>query len=588
MTLREAKQCRYVNRSALRLKLSEATTLWVKIQNNRAGLLLPSLTVHVVPHLVRKIDLFDGATNRLIAGPAGFNYPYHPATDYLGGYSFFFNAAATQTQALYLRIQTGGLPYAFVRASRADQPDLEQLNQQFTIGMHIGVLGLLSVVGLGAFVATRNRVAGAFTLLLLNLLINTLAGSGFLLMHAWGDSPHFNSTFFAVMFYLRAAAWVYLVQSILAPYTTPHWYARFCWGSYLLVVLMMALGLMGHEGWAAVLVLVFGITVIPIFQMAAIYRTKDVDRTYQRMLLLGYATVVVLSWVALLITLFPIDNPATPILLTRVVDNVTPLMLVILAVSYYRQTTRQLASAQQEGLQMRLGLELERKLRDERKLLIDMLTHELKNPLASINLAVGSLTRMIGQEQTPISRRLRNIAVSVRSMDLVIERCHFMNQLDREALAAAPVVMSIESAIQDVLERFADRHRVAVTAQGHDAFVTDRDFFLIIISNLVENALKYSPKDSEVCVDVQGTSSERGHALTITVSNAIGAQGAPDATLVFSRFYRNPQALNSAGSGVGLYIVQALARTLGGEIEYVGASEQVHFVLQLPELNHHG
>jgi signal transduction histidine kinase len=232
---------------------------------------------------------------------------------------------------------------------------------------------------------------------------------------------------------------------------------------------------------------------------------------------------------------------------------------------------------------MQLGLAFEHKLKEERKLMVDMLTHELKNPLASISLAIGSLSNIFKDGNSMIERRLRNIDQSVRSMDAVIERCNLMNQLDQSALTYNAERIDLRQAIEEVLQRSGQRTRVALSIDSSSYVVTDLQFFQMIVSNLIDNALKYSPDTTTVHVCVHREKCESPEQLIIEVSNQISAKGAPDPKLVFTRFYRHTMAHDTSGSGVGLYLAQTLARLMGGRIVYEPTPGHVVFRVWLPQ-----
>jgi signal transduction histidine kinase len=583
LTLSQAKQCNYVSRNELDLAISQGSVIWVRVSAQNQAERQAPISIHVAPYLIKRIEIFNGNTDELLAGPVGMEFAFSEQHGRLGGYSFTLNPAVTLTSIYYARLVTSGLPYAFVTATMLDQASNHQDDLQVGLGIHLGVLGLLLLASAGLYAATRDRIAGCFALVILNLLLATLSGSGWLAEHLWRNSPQFNTFFFNANLYLRVGLWVLLAQAFLAPYKAPDWYRHGCHIVYVIVGVMMLLPLVGLTQLSNWLLLVLGVTLIPAWQIAAIQVTQEIRIAYKRILLAGFALGAVLVWLTLLVTLFRVGSPGISIQFARLVDYVNPLVLLSLVVLHYRETVMQLAETKKENLTMRLGLSFEKKLREERKLLIDMLTHEIKNPLASISLAVGSLAKAFKGDQSQIQRRIENIDQSVRSMDLVIERCNLMNQLDQSTLSAQPEQVDLLEVIETIRNRFPEPQRVIVELNGDKIFFTDAQFFQMIISNLVENALKYSPVDHEVYVSV--TRPPNPNLLSITITNKIGPKGAPDPNMVFHRFYRNPLAQDTAGSGVGLCLVYQLVQLLKGQIAYEPSPINVIFKLEIPEAN---
>ncbi len=99
--------------------------------------------------------------------------------------------------------------------------------------------------------------------------------------------------------------------------------------------------------------------------------------------------------------------------------------------------------------------------------------------------------------------------------------------------------------------------------------------------------MKYSKADSVVDVDIQRGGQYGESSLLVSVSNVTGQQGCPDPDKVFVRFYRNPFASDTTGSGVGLYLVRELTKLLKGFVRYSYSADtnRVSFVVELPELS---
>jgi signal transduction histidine kinase len=119
--------------------------------------------------------------------------------------------------------------------------------------------------------------------------------------------------------------------------------------------------------------------------------------------------------------------------------------------------------------------------------------------------------------------------------------------------------------------------------QGAFVVKGDRDELVAAVTNLVDNAIKYSGERVKVGVEVARTGARR---VAISVRDqGIGITG-QELKRVFRRFYRLPAALQSRvrGTGLGLSIVRAVARRHGGRAyaESRGAGRGSTFTLELP------
>ncbi|MBM4221473.1 MAG: ATP-binding protein, partial [Gammaproteobacteria bacterium] len=107
----------------------------------------------------------------------------------------------------------------------------------------------------------------------------------------------------------------------------------------------------------------------------------------------------------------------------------------------------------------------------------------------------------------------------------------------------------------------------------------DRDLIFQAVSNLLDNAIKYSPAGSGVHLDMRD---DGGH-LTITVSDQ--GPGVPEAERgkVLDRFYRTASVTGIPGSGLGLSLVNAIARHHGGQLILADNAPGLRVLLELPK-----
>jgi two-component system, sensor histidine kinase LadS len=125
--------------------------------------------------------------------------------------------------------------------------------------------------------------------------------------------------------------------------------------------------------------------------------------------------------------------------------------------------------------------------------------------------------------------------------------------------------------------------RITVTGDPNLHFVSDLNFFRVAIANLIDNALKYSPKDSVIKIDFHFSAGKQGSGLFVLVVNETGILGAPDPSQVFKKYYRNQSATKISGSGLGLFLVSELIKILDGEISYSLQEESAVFTIWIPD-----
>jgi signal transduction histidine kinase len=218
---------------------------------------------------------------------------------------------------------------------------------------------------------------------------------------------------------------------------------------------------------------------------------------------------------------------------------------------------------------------------------INAVTHELKTPVASIRLYLETLqTRPVDEARrkefyrimlddserllSTIEQVLRTGRMGASSRKLNLERLDLGGVVE-ECLARA---RKLYHAPAEALEY---RPGPPVTVMA------DPDDVRAAVSNLIDNAVKYSGKQIQVTVE---TASVDGKYVAVRVRDR--GMGIPKSELkqIFKRFYRapGPMAKHVKGTGLGLYIVRSVAKRHGGRAwaESEGPGHGSTFVLQLP------
>ena len=217
----------------------------------------------------------------------------------------------------------------------------------------------------------------------------------------------------------------------------------------------------------------------------------------------------------------------------------------------------------------------EKQHRQAQSQLMTMLTHELKTPLSVIRMALG-----VGTQSIEIKERADR---AVRDMNTVIDRSAWSDRLQDGQFTLTAVACDLAQELEQLKAQTNSPARVDLTVcHPNPSLVTDVASLRMILSNLIENALKYSPADSRIEVEVAARSQEEKAGLCVSVTNLPGAAGWPDPVLIFDKYYRSPGAHRQTGSGLGLYLAATMARQLGGELVHRNGQQSVRFELWLP------
>lgn len=220
----------------------------------------------------------------------------------------------------------------------------------------------------------------------------------------------------------------------------------------------------------------------------------------------------------------------------------------------------------------------ERQQREEQSMLITMLSHEIKTPLSVLKLVVDE--KLAGTELEGHANR------AVNNIDFIINRCLHLGRIDARAIHVHATSLPLDTFLNGLIIELKAENRFLLKCDQNLIAQTDADILRVIVSNLLENALKYAKASTSIQLTVARHIHNGQTGVQFQLSNEIGSMGTPDPLQVFKKYYRNASATKISGSGLGLYIVYELVNVLGGLVTYQPQPEQqpqhVIFKLWIP------
>jgi signal transduction histidine kinase len=218
---------------------------------------------------------------------------------------------------------------------------------------------------------------------------------------------------------------------------------------------------------------------------------------------------------------------------------------------------------------------------------INAVTHELKTPVTSIRLYLQTLqTRPVDEEKR--KEFYRTMLDDSERLMSTIEQVLRTGRLGAASREVHLTRVDLDDLVRSCVERVRKLHNVGDEAVryescGQASVMADVEDVRAAVTNLIDNAVKYSGNQVKVTVRTEHTG-----AGFITVRVRDEGPGIPRSELkrVFRRFYRVPGPLASRikGTGLGLYIVRTVARRHGGRAwaESEGPGRGSTFALELP------
>ncbi|HAZ45414.1 MAG TPA: hypothetical protein DDW76_35120 [Cyanobacteria bacterium UBA11369] len=231
------------------------------------------------------------------------------------------------------------------------------------------------------------------------------------------------------------------------------------------------------------------------------------------------------------------------------------------------------------------ALEKQTEINELKTRFISIISHEFRNPLNKIFLSADLLKNYNDRwTQEQKKQQLNYILSAAKQTKRALDDLLLVNQAETGKLKFQPGLLDLEKFCRQIVEEMqatADKEQtITFTAQGHTSACLDEKLLRPVLTNLLSNAMKYSPSGSNIEFDLI---CENGEAILQIKDSGIGISPADRAKL-FSSFYRGSNVGKIEGIGLGLSIVKQCVELHGGNIAIeseVGVGTKVTVTLPL-------
>ncbi|MBF0515988.1 MAG: sensor histidine kinase [Nitrospirae bacterium] len=272
-------------------------------------------------------------------------------------------------------------------------------------------------------------------------------------------------------------------------------------------------------------------------------------------------------------------------LIGRVSGSVSPSPFVFLPhmILLSIAVTNKLTNIKEQKDKAEATLIIERKTIEEQRQFMDLIAHELRTPLSIID-GSAQLLVLSGILRAQDDFQVRRILSGMKMVSALLNNFLTDERITSGANALNTAVENIRGLIDECI---ADARLYAVNRNIQcdidalpESFVCDRVLLKVLLTNLLDNALKYSPPQSDV--RIKGWTAEKGEVI-LEVSDSGAGIEPQHLERIFDRFYRASSVVKKGGAGLGLYLVKHIAKLHGGMV--VSSSELGHgstFTVTLP------
>ncbi|SCA55536.1 putative Histidine kinase [Candidatus Terasakiella magnetica] len=255
------------------------------------------------------------------------------------------------------------------------------------------------------------------------------------------------------------------------------------------------------------------------------------------------------------------------------------------------EADRKGAVMRNQNVELYQALENERKIREQHRTFVTMVSHEFRTPLAVIdNIAQGVIRRQATMSPEDIEKRMVKARTAINRLTSLMESVLVSERMEEGAIKLDIHKVEVKGLIEGIVEtqrRFVKHELNCLYKELPEEIDGDVQMLRLVLENLIVNACKYSPDADRVDIEVWCESD------MVYISIRDYGIGIPkkDRERMFERFFRASNVTGISGSGIGLNTARNIIELHGGKVS-LDSQENVGtiFTASLPlgeDVDHH-
>lgn len=222
----------------------------------------------------------------------------------------------------------------------------------------------------------------------------------------------------------------------------------------------------------------------------------------------------------------------------------------------------------EEEENLRRSLVKEKELSELKSRFVSMASHEFRTPLSTVLSSAYLIEKYTGaDEQAKREKHLQRIVSSVNMLTDILDDFLSVGKIEEGKIHTRFSEFNIQHLVEGIIEEIKPSLKngqvIHYTHKGNQVVKLDQSLMKHIVMNLLSNARKFSPENSEV---EMGTFYNKGVLLLKIKDYGIGISE-EDMQHLTERFFRGTNAVNIQGTGLGLHIVSKYAELMNGKME---------------------
>ncbi|MDU2374538.1 MAG: ATP-binding protein [Peptoniphilus harei] len=208
--------------------------------------------------------------------------------------------------------------------------------------------------------------------------------------------------------------------------------------------------------------------------------------------------------------------------------------------------------------------------------LIADISHQTKTPITNLSLYISLL------EDDPKDEYIEIIKYELNKLEFLIQNLVKSSRLESDIISLQKHQANLKDIVDDVLREFKvilDEKNISINLKDEDLlFAVDERWLKEAIHNLVDNAIKYSPKGSTINISIYKSYLN----YNLDIENECKDLSEETLPKIFERFYRGKNSVSKDGLGLGLFIAREIIEKHDGNIRASLDENRIKFSVDFP------
>ncbi|MDP8567578.1 sensor histidine kinase [Methylophilus aquaticus] len=470
--------------------------------------------------------------------------------------AFPVSLAPHQNATIYIRAESRSLIAILGSLSPAEVFEAQDKADDVTFGLYFGVFGMMALIALLMGLWIKDPAMLAYSGYVASFLLVTFAVLGYASVFFWttrlASSDIMIGVFSLMLLFSITSMWIHLLQ-LKIRFKKLYWLFAGT-RTATIIALPMVLSPFYTELQTALRVISFPFNIIPPFILAILWYQHK--KTEHLIYLLSFTGLLLSSF-----TYISMTENILPLTLNKAYLYIVMLLINIFIMSIGMAFRVRQIQLDKVAADSKAELALQR-TQEERRF-VAMLSHEFRNPLATIDRSAQMLI-LTNPDITPASTtRFNNIRASVSRLSSLVDNFLISERLQEERLTLHASLHSTTDLIEDIRSHFTDEDWQRIQVESiRQSFHFDLNLISMAVGNLLHNALRYALPDTML----QLNTTVQHNALHILVADEGPGISEEEMQMLGTPYYRAPNAFGKKGTGLGYYFCRRIVELHGGEL----------------------